>query len=238
VLLKEPSDGPFGSRIRKSATTGRLPPLREHKALIKDREWDCRFNIRPALEAGKLVVMDRYVPSNLAYQGALGLPLPAILADNQGFPPPDLILFLKVDLPVTLERIQRSARAKDGFEGEGYLAKVAGILDSLQLPNTVRLDATIPEDELAGKILSVVQDFRQGLAPAARAPGRADPWATGGAGEPGLSRRDPQEPRREGERPRRGRYSWAKAAMGKGLARWAGIPNGPTGLCLLRAKGL
>jgi dTMP kinase len=159
LSLREPSKGPFGTAIRATARTGRLSPLREHGLFLKDREWDCHHNILPALKAGITVVMDRYIISNIAYQGALGVPLHSILEDNLDFPWPDLTILLELDVPKALARI-RDSRGECGlFEREGFLRKVSAILNILELPNVVRLDASLGEKTILKKVLKIVKDL-------------------------------------------------------------------------------
>ncbi len=51
--------------IRKDAMAA---PEEQVRLFIRDREDDVATNIRPALESGKMVLLDRYYYSNAAYQ--------------------------------------------------------------------------------------------------------------------------------------------------------------------------
>ena len=73
VLTFEPGDTPVGRRLREivlSPDTGALSPRTEALLYAADRAEHVDSLVRPALERGEVVVMDRYVDSSLAYQGA------------------------------------------------------------------------------------------------------------------------------------------------------------------------
>ncbi len=97
VLSKEPTNGPWGTQLRQSAATGRLSADEEAELLIRDRHEHVDTLIAPALARGDIVILDRYFPSMLAYQGAAGLPLDDLLERNAFAPRPDVLLLL--DLP-------------------------------------------------------------------------------------------------------------------------------------------
>jgi dTMP kinase len=66
---KEPTDGPWGARIRASAANGRMSPMDELNAFIEDRKEHTAKVIAPALGRGETVILDRYFYSTIAYQG-------------------------------------------------------------------------------------------------------------------------------------------------------------------------
>ncbi len=70
VVSREPTDGPWGKKIRASAISGRMKPDDELHAFEEDRKQHIREVVRPALEAGKTVLLDRYFYSTIAYQSA------------------------------------------------------------------------------------------------------------------------------------------------------------------------
>lgn len=79
--------------------------------------------VRPALQAGKLVISDRYLDSSLAYQGAgRGLGIEAVEAINQFATAgllPDLTILLDLKPQVGLARIQKlRPQAEDRMEQE------------------------------------------------------------------------------------------------------------------------
>src|SRR6188472_1861497 len=72
VVSGEPTRGQWGMKLRQSRTEGRLT-LEEALALfLKDRAEHVERLILPALEVGKVVLLDRYYLSTAAYQGARG----------------------------------------------------------------------------------------------------------------------------------------------------------------------
>ncbi|MET3145702.1 UNVERIFIED_ORG: hypothetical protein ABIB63_001500 [Xanthomonas axonopodis] len=97
VLSKEPTNGPWGTQLRQSAATGRLSAEQEAELLIRDRHEHVDTLIAPALARGDIVILDRYFPSMVAYQGAAGLPLDELLERNAFAPRPDVLL--QLDLP-------------------------------------------------------------------------------------------------------------------------------------------
>lgn len=143
---KEPTNGPWGTRLRESAATGRLTPDEELELLIKDRREHVDTLIRPALERGEVVILDRYFPSNVAYQGAAGLDVDAVLAKNDFAPRPDLLLLLDLDPAVGLDRIRRRGDKPNHFETDDNLSRCRAIFTAMGLEHTVRIDATAPAD--------------------------------------------------------------------------------------------
>src|SRR4051794_4247303 len=69
VRSKEPTNGPHGRRLRESAQTGRMNADEELQTFIADRREHVETVIRPALERGETVILDRYFYSTVAYQG-------------------------------------------------------------------------------------------------------------------------------------------------------------------------
>ncbi|HET9647317.1 MAG TPA: dTMP kinase [Microlunatus sp.] len=69
----EPGDSAAGQQIRRivlDPATGELAPRAEALLYAADKAHHVSGTVLPALEAGRVVVCDRYVDSMLAYQGA------------------------------------------------------------------------------------------------------------------------------------------------------------------------
>jgi dTMP kinase len=160
VLTREPTDGPYGQKIRRIISQGRagLTPEAELELFIADRREHVREVIRPGLAAGKVVITDRYYFSSMAYQGALGLDPRDIQWRHAEFAPrPDLIIILALPLPEIARRLrQRGAPTSQAFEQIDYLAKVAALFDRLEAPNLERVNGLGPEPEVQARILFLV----------------------------------------------------------------------------------
>ena len=85
VLSREPTDGPWGKKLRESATTGRLSAEEELECFLNDRREHVEMSIKPALAEGKVVILDRYYFSTMAYQGARGFDPVEIRRRNEAF---------------------------------------------------------------------------------------------------------------------------------------------------------
>ncbi len=129
-------------RLRESARTGRLALEEELELFIKDRAEHVEQLIRPALAAGKVVLLDRYYFSTAAYQGARGGDPEAILAANEQFAPiPHLVLLLDLSPHIALHRITDRGNQPDSFEGLEYQENVRRIFLSLKRPMIRIIDA-------------------------------------------------------------------------------------------------
>lgn len=140
LLTKEPTSGPHGTALRQSATTGRLSPSDELDLFVADRREHVEQLLRPALAAGRVVILDRYYFSNAAYQGAAGLDSAEILAQNETFAPkPDLLLLLDLSPQLGLSRIAARGDRANAFENEASLTRCRSIFRGIE--NAVRIDA-------------------------------------------------------------------------------------------------
>lgn len=154
VSLREPTDGLQGKILRESALNGRLSPEEERDLFVKDRRWNVEENIRPALSKGKVVLLDRYYFSSIAYQGARGLDPEDIRRRNEAIAPkPDLVLLFDLDPEIAIGRIEKQrGDALNLFEKLDYLKKVREIFLSLKDPFIVRIDATPLADAVWRKV--------------------------------------------------------------------------------------
>jgi dTMP kinase len=149
VSSGEPTRGPWGMKLRQSMVDGRLTLEEELELFLKDRAEHVETVIRPALEAGKVVLLDRYYLSTAAYQGARGADPDAILARNESFAPqPDLVLLLDFEPAAGLDRIRARGDAPNTFEELDQLKAVRRIFLSLDRPFIRKVDAARPANEV------------------------------------------------------------------------------------------
>lgn len=68
----QPGGTPLGRRLREAflETEEQVHPMAELLLFAADRAQHVHFLIKPALEAGKIVISDRYADATVAYQGA------------------------------------------------------------------------------------------------------------------------------------------------------------------------
>ena len=158
VTTREPTDGPFGRRIRQLLTNrGECSPEEELELFMADRRQHVESLILPALLDGKVVLTDRYYLSTAAYQGALGHDPEAILSANEAFAPlPDLCFFLTVPVHTGLLRITegRGERPND-FEKESNLLKVQKVFAGLRRPFIRQVDGGRSITEVQADILAL-----------------------------------------------------------------------------------
>lgn len=158
VLSREPTDGPWGRKLRESAATGRLPADEELQYFLNDRRQHVAETIAPALAAGKVVILDRYYFSTMAYQGARGFDPAEIRRLNEEFAPrPDLLLILDLDVDTAHQRIGHRGDSTNEFEKRGSLQRCREIFLSLKDEPFVRvIDSSGTFDEVASRIREAV----------------------------------------------------------------------------------
>lgn len=133
VLSREPTAGPWGQKVRESAATGRLSPEDELQYFLNDRLQHVEELIKPSLAAGKVVILDRYYFSTMAYQGARGFDPNEIRRKNELFAPvPDLLLIMDLDVDTALTRIGARGDTANEFEQRDNLTRCREIFLSLQ----------------------------------------------------------------------------------------------------------
>lgn len=170
VVTREPGGSPGAEAIRALLLGGsedRWGPEAEALLFAAARTDHVDKVIRPAVEAGRWVLSDRFIDSSLAYQGgAGGLGLEAVRAINafgigQWFPHRTLVLVL----PEGAER----ARERDGAASDRIGSRPRAYHDAVeagfraiaeQEPDRVRLiDARGTPEEVTGRLLTALEDL-------------------------------------------------------------------------------
>ena len=159
VLSREPTAGPWGQKVRESAATGRLSPEDELEYFLNDRREHVAELIAPSLAAGKIVVLDRYYFSTMAYQGASGFAPAEIRRKNEEFAPvPDLLLIMDLAVDAALERIGARGDTANEFEKRENLERCREIFLSLKDESFARVINTCGTlDEVAERVREAVE---------------------------------------------------------------------------------
>jgi dTMP kinase len=167
VRIREPGGTEAAERIRELLADPAVPlePLAELMLFCAARADLTERVIRPALEAGREVVSDRFSDSSVAYQGAargLGVGEVIGLCDNatDGLWP-DLTLLLKVDPEVGLGR----AEGEDRFEAEGLdlqraVAQAYEEIAIIASDRVVVIDADGTVEEVHERVMEAVSEHR------------------------------------------------------------------------------
>jgi dTMP kinase len=165
ALLREPGGTPAGEIIRALLLEGTpIAPWPEALLYAAARAQLVEEVLRPALSAGWLVILDRYIDSSLAYQGhARGLGIERV-AELNGWATGGLLPDLTVIIDLSPERAaQRRADRPDRIEEEGlaFQHRVAEgyALAAERAPERVRVvDGDRPADQVAADVRTLVGD--------------------------------------------------------------------------------
>ena len=170
VALREPGGVALSERIRSLVKDPALEIADRAEALLyaASRAQLVAERVRPELEAGRWVLLDRYLDSSLAYQGAgRGLGVDAVRAINEfataGLSA-DRTLLLAIDPAVGRARRGDRGEADDRLEREAdeFFARIAAGYAALAAadPGRIRtLDATRTTGELLADALRELADL-------------------------------------------------------------------------------
>ncbi len=167
VVLREPGGVEVSERIRALLKDPALDvdPRAEALLYAAARAQLVAESLRPLLAAGRTVLLDRFVDSSLAYQGAArGLGVAEVAAINAfatGGLKPDRTLLLRIDPSRGRARTERRAEAADRLELEGapFFAAVAEAYDALAAAEPERfvvLDAAAPPEAVLAAALQAL----------------------------------------------------------------------------------
>lgn len=167
VETREPGGTPLAERTRAlllGASAEPVAPECEAFLILAGRSQHVTQVIRPALDAGAVVLCDRFADSTLAYQGyARGLNLRTLQTLNRfatGGMIPDLTLLLDLPVAIGLERrrrekdqnrLDREATVFHQRVRKGFLALAA------RQPRRIKvIDASRAPDSVAREVASIV----------------------------------------------------------------------------------
>lgn len=174
IVTSEPGGTKIGQAIRKillHVDNTHIVPLAELFLYAADRVQHVSEVIKPALEAGKWVICDRYSDATTVYQGVvLGHHDKLIEQINREATlgcRPDITFLLDCPAEVGLERIakrDKNDKKRDRFERKtldfhikiryGYLTLANRYKDRFRI-----IDSTLPEDRVARKIREIISPY-------------------------------------------------------------------------------
>jgi dTMP kinase len=180
LVTREPGGTPVGLRLRAALldATEEVDPLTELLVFAADRAQHVRRVIRPALEAGRVVISDRYADATVAYQGA-----------GRGFPPqliteivqlateglkPDLTVLFDVGIEESTSRTTRRSSGKsssnktgrdrldiENAEFHGRVREAYLQIASAEPERVIVVDASGPVEQTQERVKEVVVSFLQ-----------------------------------------------------------------------------
>jgi len=176
VVTREPGGTDTGEKIRRlllDTQTSGLTPTAELALMFASRTQHIQQIILPGLDAGKIVLCDRFTDSSEAYQGGgrkLGsgpvLELHRVLCGDLW---PDLTVLMDSDVSTSVERARRrnQARSSSGVSDEGrferenraFFTRVRNAyleIAKREPGRVVVIDARGTPDQTQAKILEIV----------------------------------------------------------------------------------
>jgi dTMP kinase len=164
IVLREPGGAVVSERIRELVKDPALTvdPRAEALLYAAARAQLVAEKLLPLLAAGRDIVLDRFVDSSLAYQGAgRGLGMAQIAELNRfatGGLAPDVTLYIRVSAAVGAARCGGEDRLEQA--GEAFFAAVVDAYDALAAEHRDRyvvLDGTQPPAEVLADALTVLK---------------------------------------------------------------------------------
>ena len=167
LVTREPGGTPVAEEVRRILLeSDALSARTELLLMLASRSTLVEAVIRPALEAGRVVVTDRFHLSTLAYQGyGRALPFEDVVRMNRfatGGLEPDLTVVLDVEPDVGAARRTGRAGGPDRIEraGAAFHRRVLEAYRELAAadPRVERLDATPEAGEIHDRIVALLRE--------------------------------------------------------------------------------
>ena len=172
-FTREPGGSPRAEKLRNllletDDAGGEMTPVTEALLICTARSDHIANTIRPALNAGCIVICDRFSDSTLAYQGGK-LPMSELRVLTRFASEelePDLTLLLDAD-PESLLSRRQERDISDRFENRDMNFHTGVRTRFLELaraePQRIRvLDALLPPEEILKRAVSLIMGFRPG----------------------------------------------------------------------------
>ncbi len=141
IYTFEPTHSHYGAKLRDGMLSEDLDAEEELLLFVKDRKEHIEYMIKPALEEGYFIILDRYFYSSIAYQGAKGIDINRIINMHKDFiVKPDIVFIFHLPIDIALNRIISKRGIADRFENETYLKKVDKIFHSFNEPFIYHID--------------------------------------------------------------------------------------------------
>lgn len=164
VFTREPRD-PYRSMIFDPTISDK----EEFLLFMADRARHIDKVIKPAIDAGSIVITDRYIMSSYAYQGMDNIDKHNLINaihlwltedDKKNLYDPNLTFVLKLDPEIALAR----ATDKNKFEHKGleYYKKLDDFYSNHvvnNFPNTYLIDASQPLEKVFSDIISILEKY-------------------------------------------------------------------------------
>ena len=169
TLLREPGGVAAAERVRELVKDPalRIDPRAEALLFAAARAQLVSERLAPLLDDGHDVLLDRFVDSSLAYQGAgRGLGMDAVAAINAfatGGLTPDLTLYVRVPPAVGAARRDGDDRLEQA--GAAFFETIAGAFDRLaaEHPDRIRIvDGTAAPEQVLADALRMVTEALSG----------------------------------------------------------------------------
>jgi dTMP kinase len=168
VLVREPGGTPVAERVRAVLLDpeAKIEPASELFLFLAARADLVANVIHPALQAGRIVLADRFQLSTEAYQcGGRGIDPTLFRAANQaatGGLEPDLTFVLDLPSELGFDRIRKTGQVLDRIERAGpeFHARVTAVFRNATGPGIVHLDATLPSEQVLLKAWVEIQARR------------------------------------------------------------------------------
>ena len=170
LLTREPGGSPGAERLRALLLAGDhgLGLGSEILLHVAARMDHLERTILPALEAGKIVICDRFGDSTLAYQGyGMADGDPAVLAFIHGvaavaYRAPDLTLLLDMPRTLALDRLIARGDPPDRYErlDETFHQRVAAgfrAIAAAEPDRVVTVDGSLPQDTVLERLLDAIR---------------------------------------------------------------------------------
>lgn len=169
IAAREPGFTPLGERIRSTVLDDvdlHIPAESELFLMLAARAAFVEQVVRPALDARRTVIADRFELSTLAYQGAgRGLPLDDVTRCNRlatGGLEPDATILLRISPEEGFERQSAAGKQRDRLEREGkaFHERVARGYDELatRVRGVIAVDASGSVEVVHRRVLSALAD--------------------------------------------------------------------------------
>lgn len=171
IATHEPGGTPLGRRLREAflETEETVAPIAELLLFAADRAQHVEFLIKPAIEAGRIVISDRFADATYAYQGAgRGFPestVNEIIHLATGGLKPDLTLFFDITVENAISRMEKRIESGENrnrmdVETAGFYASVREAylrIAEREPKRFIVVDANGSVEEIQSRVVKLVE---------------------------------------------------------------------------------